>query len=191
MVARSEAEHRRGPVPEVRKNELARRAVLPCARLAGLRIDQLRIDELVRAEVHAGLLLAFAPKRRPDVADAHRLGDTGAPALLERRAHHRLARDEHAPDARPAQVGELHQMLGIRRRRDDRCRVELLDREEHAFAVAEPDRMVLDADRVQRVERRAGDEGPGGVRREHAITRADAVRTVAARRAGIQLSRSP
>ena len=53
--------------------------------------------------------LALAPQRDADVADAHRLGHARAPALLERRAERGLAaaglaRDEHALDARAAQV---------------------------------------------------------------------------------------
>ena len=78
-------------------------------RLAGSRVDQLRVDEAARAQVHAVLLLALAPERDADVADAHRLGHARAPALLELRAERRLAaaglaRDEHALDARAAQV---------------------------------------------------------------------------------------
>ena len=74
-----------------------------------LGVDQLGVDEAARAEVHAVLLLALAPERDADVADAHRLGDLRAPALLELRAERRLAAaglagDEHALDARPAQV---------------------------------------------------------------------------------------
>ena len=51
-----------------------------------LRVDQLGVHEAARAEVHAVLLLAFAPERRPDVADAHRLGDGRPPALRSSRA---------------------------------------------------------------------------------------------------------
>src|SRR5438067_2271679 len=70
-------------MPEVREDELAARAVAKLERLARLGLDQLDVDEPAGAEVHAVLLLALAEERRPDVADAHRLGDPCAPALLE------------------------------------------------------------------------------------------------------------
>ena len=53
---------------------------------AGLGVDQLGVDEAVRAEVHPVLVLALAPQRHADVADPHRLGDPRAPGLLELRA---------------------------------------------------------------------------------------------------------
>ena len=76
---------------------------------AGLRVDELRVDEAARAEVHPVLLLALAPERHADVADPHRLGHARAPALLELRAERRLAaarlaRDEDALDARAREV---------------------------------------------------------------------------------------
>ena len=109
VVARAEAQQRRGAVAQVREHELAGRAVLHRDRGAGLGVDQLGVDEAARAEVHAVLLLALAPQRDADVADAHRLGHARAPALLELRAERRLAAaglagDEHALDARAAQV---------------------------------------------------------------------------------------
>ena len=102
VVARAEAQQRRGAVAQVREHELALGAVLQRDRGAGLRVDQLGVDEAARAEVHPVLRLALAPERDADVADPHRLGDARAPALLEPRAERRLAaaglaRDEHAP----------------------------------------------------------------------------------------------
>ena len=47
------------------------------------RIDQLRVDKARGAQVHPGLLLAFAPQGRADVSDPHRLGHARPPALLE------------------------------------------------------------------------------------------------------------
>ena len=72
---------------------------------ARLGVDQLGMDEAARAEVHAVLLLALAPERDADVADAHGLGDLRAPAFLELRAEGRLAaarlaRDQDALHAR-------------------------------------------------------------------------------------------
>src|SRR5215207_3455134 len=105
VVARAEAHERRRAVAQVRQHELARRTVLPCERGARLGVDQLRVDEAARAEVHSGLLLALPPQRCADVADPHRLRHPRAPALLELRAERRLASaglagDEDALDAR-------------------------------------------------------------------------------------------
>src|SRR5206468_11400980 len=88
---------------------LAGGAALELDRFPGLRVDQLRVDEAPRAEVHAVLFLALAPERHADVTDAHRLGHPRAPALLEHRAEGGLAAagfscDEHACDARATQV---------------------------------------------------------------------------------------
>ena len=107
MVSRAEAEERRCLVPEVREHELAGSAVGEGAGGAALGVDELRVNEAARAEVHAVLLLALAPERWADVADAHRLGDARAPALLEPRAERglaaaRLTCDEKAHDARAA-----------------------------------------------------------------------------------------
>ena len=112
VVARAEAQQRRRAVPEVGQHELARGAVVQLHGGARLGVDQLGVDEAARAEVHAVLLLALAPERHADVADAHRLGDPRAPALLELRAEGRLAaarlaRHEHALDARPARSKPL------------------------------------------------------------------------------------
>ena len=100
LVARAEAQERRRPVPRcVSTARPSRRPPSTRARRVG--VDQLEVDDSVRAEVHAGLVLALAPERRADVADAHRLGDLRAPALLELLAEGRLAaaglaRDEDA-----------------------------------------------------------------------------------------------
>src|SRR5262249_14693492 len=119
VVARPEAEQGRGAVPEVREDELAARAVLERKRLAGPGVDQLRVHEAARAEVHPGRLLALAPERDADVADPHRLGDARAPAGLElgperRLAAARLARDEDAPDAAARFDASLEQVLRVR-----------------------------------------------------------------------------
>ena len=104
MVAGAEPQQRRSPVAQMRQHQLAARAVLHGDRRAGLGIDQLGMDEAAAAEMHAVLLLAFAPQRDADVADAHRLGDLRAPAFLQparmrRLAAAGLARDQHALDA--------------------------------------------------------------------------------------------
>jgi hypothetical protein len=96
-------------MPEMREHELAARAVLQRKRDIALRIDQLRVHEAARAEVHPVLLLTLAPERDADVADPHRLGHLRAPAVLELRAERRFAAarlpgDEDALDARGAQI---------------------------------------------------------------------------------------
>jgi hypothetical protein len=82
------------------QDELPLRAVLQLLRRARLRIDQLRVDQAARAQVHAVLLLALAPERDADVADAHRLGDLRAPAVLEGGAEGGDRRGEPARDGR-------------------------------------------------------------------------------------------
>src|ERR671937_2079959 len=96
-------------MPKVRQHQLAAHTVAERARIAGLGIDHLCVDEAARAEVHAVLLLALAPERDADVADPHRLGDLRAPAVLDRGAERRfaaarLSRDQHAPDARATKI---------------------------------------------------------------------------------------
>src|ERR671937_309088 len=99
-------------MPKVRQHQLAAHTVAERARIAGLGIDHLCVDEAARAEVHAVLLLALAPERDADVADPHRLGDLRAPAVLELRAERRLAAarlagDEDALHAAVAEVMAL------------------------------------------------------------------------------------
>ena len=111
----------------------------------GRRVDQLGMDEAARAEVHAVLLLALAPERDADVADAHRLGHLRAPPRLELRAERRLAaarlaRDEHALDRRAreveaALVRPLDQVRRVRRREHRRLGAEPLDRAARAARV--------------------------------------------------------
>ena len=93
-----------GLVLKMREHELALGAVLHRERRAALGIDQFGMDEAAAAEMHALLLLAFAPERDADVADAHGLGDPRAPAFLQPCAQRRfaaagLAGDQHALDA--------------------------------------------------------------------------------------------
>ena len=110
---------------------------------ARLGVDQLRVDEAARAEVHAVLLLALAPERGADVADAHRLGDAGAPALLEPRAERRLAAarlagDEQAHDARrcagrgrdrrPTRAGRRRTRASARRQSGSSCSIASISR---------------------------------------------------------------
>ena len=149
------------------------------------------MDEAARAEVHAVLLLALAPERDADVADAHRLGHLRAPALLEPRAEDRLAaarlaRDEDALDGRrgevdPAVGGPLDQVGGVRGREHDRLRAQQLDGRHQALGVPDPDRDVAEADPLERGERRARDERAGRVRRDDPLARLDPGGRVAAR----------
>ena len=194
VIARAEAQQRRGAVAEVGEHELAARAVLERDRGARLGVDQLGVHEAACAEVHAVLLLALAPQRGADVADAHRLGDARAPALLELRAEGRLAaarlaRHEDAPHARRAQVeaalgGPLDEVGGVGGREHGGLGPQLVDRQHEALAVAGPDRDVAEADAVERGQRGAGDERPGVVGRDDALAGRDARGRVAARRAG-------
>src|SRR5262249_34424786 len=83
VVARAEPKQRGGPMPQMGQHQLARCAVLERERLARAPVDQLWGDETAGAEMHAVLLLALAPERDADVADAHRLHPSCAPATLE------------------------------------------------------------------------------------------------------------
>src|SRR4051812_49591088 len=108
VVARAEAQQRGRAMAQVAEHELAGRAVCQLHRLAAAGVDHLEAGEAVRAEVHPVLVLALAEQRDADVPDAHRLGDPGAPAVLQHRpearlAAARLARHEHALDARAAE----------------------------------------------------------------------------------------
>ncbi len=135
-----------------------------------LGVDELGVNEAARAEVHAVLLLALAPEGRADVADAHRLGDARAPALLEPRAERglaaaRLTCDEKAHDARAAQVEvprrrPLDQIGGIRRRQRDRSGLEPLDREHQPLGVPGADRDVAEPDPLEGRERGPATNGP-------------------------------
>src|SRR5262249_5426285 len=137
VVARAKAEQWRRAMPQVRQDELALRAVAQLDGGARLGVDQLGVDEAARAEMHAVLLLALAPERDADVADAHRLGHPRAPARLELRAERRLAaarlaRDEHALDARRGEVETafgrpLDEVRRVGRRQHRSLRTETLD----------------------------------------------------------------
>ena len=76
---------------------------------AARRIDQLEMNEAAAAEMHARLVLALAPQRNRNVADAHRFGDARAPRRLELGAHRRFAAARFARDHQPphARAGEI------------------------------------------------------------------------------------
>src|SRR3954451_6291487 len=74
VVARAEAQQRRGAVAQVGQHELAARAVAERDRLGGVGVDQFGVHKPARAEVHSVLVLAFSPQGDADVADAHRFG---------------------------------------------------------------------------------------------------------------------
>src|SRR3954471_24812736 len=118
VVARAEAEEGRRAVPEMGEDEFAG---LTVGHLSAAGVDELRVHEAAGAQVHAVLLLAFAPERYADVADPHRLRHLGAPALLELLSEGRLppagpARHEHPLDARVPQIRPLEQVGRIRGR---------------------------------------------------------------------------
>ena len=141
------------------------------------------MDEAARAEMHPVLLLALAPEGDADVADAHRLRDLRAPALLELRAEGGLAaaglaRDEHALDARRAQVesavrGRVDEVRGVGRREHGCLRPEELDRPQQPLRVPRADGDMREPDPVEARERRPGHERPGVVRRDDPLARAD------------------
>src|SRR6267378_2941024 len=83
VVARTEAQERRRPMPEMRQHELAADAVGRLEGCFGLRVDHLGMDEAARTEVHPVLLLALAPERWADVADPHRLRDLRSPTFFQ------------------------------------------------------------------------------------------------------------
>src|SRR3954469_23851727 len=178
VVARAEPQQWRGAVAQMGEHELAGRAVLHGDRLAARRVDELGVDEAVGAEVHAVLVLALAPQRHADVADAHRLGHARAPPLLEHGAEGGLAAtglagDEHALDAGAAQVGLLQQMGGVGRREHHRLGLERLDGAQDAFGVAGADGDVTQAEAVEAPERGTGHERPSVVDRDDALARLD------------------
>ena len=170
VVAGTEAKERRRFVAEMGEHELAGRAVFEWQRGARFGIDQLGVYEAAGTEVHPVLRLALTPERDADVADPHRLGHRRAPALLEpgperRLPAARLARDENALDARPAQVppalgGPLDEIGRIRRGQHRGVGLQQLDRGDQALAVAGADRDVADADPVERLERAPATKGP-------------------------------
>ena len=194
VIPGAEAEERRRPVAQVGEDELSRRTVGQLDRLAGARVDQLRVDEAAGAEVHPVLGLAFAPQRDADVADPHRLGDLRSPAGLEagpegRLAAARLARHEHPLDARSAQVepsscGPLDDVGRVGRRQHGSLGAKAVDRGDEPLGVAGADRDVAQPDPVERGERGAGDEGPGVVGRDDPLAAPDARGGVAPGRAG-------
>ena len=133
--------------------------------------------------------LALAQERRADVADAHRLGDFRAPALLELRAERRLAAaglagDEDALDARARANRGSRQIRGVRRGEHDGLGLQRLDRADQELRVAGADRDVHEPDPLERRKRRACDERAGVVRRDDPLSGLDSRRRIAARRAG-------
>jgi len=184
VVAGAEAQQRGGLVSEVGEDELAGRAVVHRDRRLGGGVDELGVDEAARAEVHAVLVLALAPQRDADVADAHGLGDLRAPAALEHRAEGGLAAtglagDEDALDGRAVEVGgALEEMGGVGRRDHDRVGLQQEDRGEQAVGIAGPDGDVRHAEALEGPERGAGDERPGVVGGDDALAGRDARRGV-------------
>ena len=194
VVARAESQQRSGLVGEVRQHQLAAGAVVHRNGRPRLRVDQLRMDETARAQVHAVLPLALAPQRHAQVADAHRLGHPRPPAPLQhlaegRLAAARLARDQHPPHALGGQVDAaigrpLDQVGGVGRRQHRRLRPQQLDRQHQALAVAGADRDVGEADAIERGQRCTGHERPGVVGRHDSLAGGDAGRGVAPGRPG-------
>jgi len=176
------------------QRELPRRAVLHGDARARVRLDQLGMNEAARPQVHPVLLFALTPQRHADVTNAHRLGRSRAPGLLEPGpedglAAARLARHEHALDARSPQVdvvlgGRLDRVGGVGGCQHRGLRPEALDRLQQVLGVAAADRNVTQADAVEGRERGAGHERPGVVGRDDALPGADAGGGVAAGRAG-------
>ena len=144
-----------------------------------LGLDQLGVDEAARAEVHSVLLLALAPERHADVADAHRLGHLRAPALFQLRAKGRLAAaglagHEDALDARSGEIEVLCQVRGVRRRQHHGLGLEERHGANETLGVPGSNRDVRQSDALEGGERRAGDEGPGVVGGDDALAGRDA-----------------
>ncbi len=142
--------------------------------------------------MHSRLGLAFAPERNRDVADAHRLGDAGAPSRLELGAHGRFAAARLPRHHQPphAGAGQVHaalarpfrqvQGIGGRHRRDGR--LQKIDRRHQALGVSRADGNVAEAQPVERAERGAGDEGACIVGRDDPLAARQSRRRVGARR---------
>ena len=195
VVARAEAQQRRGAVAQMGEHELARsrrppsRPPSPVSGSISSGWTKPRA-----AEVHAVLVLALAPQRDADVADPHRLGDARAPARLELRAEGRLAAAGLARDAarrttleparsKPRSAAHSSSVGGVGRREHDRLGPQQLDRAHQPLGVAGADRDVAEADALERGERGAGGERAGVVGRDDPLAGRDARGGVAARRA--------
>ena len=190
VVARAEAQQRRGAVAEVRQHELARRRRPPAASAAPVAGSiSSGVDEPARAEVHAVLLLALAPQRHADVADAHRLGHPRAPARLQLGAEGGLAaaglaRDEHPltlDSRRSARSEGSAAYEGVRTTASGRSSSIAASRRS-VFPV--PTGMCVRPIRSNDGERGAGDERARVVGRHDALARRDPGGRVAPRRAG-------
>ncbi len=192
VVAGAEAQQRRRAVDEMGQHELAFGAVDDRPRRAGLRIDQLEMDEAAAAKMHALLFLALAPEGNGNVADAHRLDDARAPGRFELGPHRRLpaaglARHHHPFHAR---LGEVHaalarpfgEMQRIGRRQRHRGRLQKIDRRHQALGVPRADRDEAEAEALERVECRSGDERTSVVSRDDPLAARDSRGRVRARR---------
>ena len=192
VVAGAEAQQRRRAVDEMGQHEFALGPVGDRLRRAGLRIDQLDMDEAAAAEMHALLFLALAPEGNGDVADAHRLDDARAPGRFELGPHRRLtaaglARHHHPFHARLDEVhaalarpfGEMQRIGGRQRHRG---RFQKIDRRHQALGVPRADRDDTEAEALERVECRSSDERTGVVGRDDALAARDSRGCVRARR---------
>ena len=167
------------------------RAVVQRQRGARLRVDQLRVDEAARAEVHPVLLLALAPERDADVADAHRLGDPARPspprAARGRPARRRPARPRRGRARRSSRARSTRARRGAPRRtasaRPPRAAA-ARSRASSRSVFPVPTGMWMRPMRSNGAERGAGDERPGVVGRDDPLAGRDPRGRVAARRAG-------
>ena len=179
MIAAAKAHERRRFARQMRIDELAGGAVLQFQCFARFRLDQLDVDQSLGREMHPGLLGAFAPERGRDVADAHDLVDARAPGILQLLsetvfATARLAADDdafHCAERDTFGGGGLGDVQRIRGRAGERLGLEALDRREEALGVADADRDMYRADRLERGERSPGDERTGSVGSDHAFAR--------------------
>jgi hypothetical protein len=122
------------------------------------------------------------PEKCIPACSAHSRAKAFFKPLAERRlAPARLAGDEDAHEAGllGALLGDVH---GVRRRTDERLRAQSLERLQHLFGVAGADRDMRDAERIEGVERGAGDERARVVGGEQELAGAQAAARIAAPR---------
>ena len=130
-------------------------------------------------EVHARLVLAFAPEGDGDVADPHGFRHAGAPGGLQAGAEGGLpspgfARDEDAlhgggREVDPARGRPFGEVERVGRRAAQHGGLEELDGGHEALGVPRAHRDVADAEAGEGVERDARDEGAGVVGGDHAL----------------------
>ena len=177
VVARAEAQQRRGAVAEMRQHELAGRAVLQLECAPRSRDRSARRG---RSRARRGASRP-APRTRPRARCRCRRSPsprspsrpTPPPAARGRQARRRRARRRRARARRSSsrRSWSLGQVGRVGRCQHGRLRPQPLDRLHEPVGVARADGDVAEADPVEGGERRAGDERPGVVGRDDPLAR--------------------